>query len=237
MIILKFIVEANIGAGKSSLISTIRTQREDLISALYEKIKTPVKIYCEKEPTREWEPFLKQYYTTYSNEDFLRLQLIIYTSLFKRENLLSEHFKMSKDKKEIAICFLERDMDSGENFFYQPSIPSKDSQILKEVSHILRSNSWFHKEPKHYIFIDSEPETCLSRIQARQNSSDSQIPLSLLLTLNERYQKFFTNTPHFHLSSNVRSQIHENSSCMQQFILPIILDLLRKHEYGKYSKN
>ena len=95
MIILKFIVEANIGAGKSSLISTIRTQREDLISALYEKIKIPVKIYCEKEPTREWEPFLKQYYTTYSNEDFLRLQLIIYTSLFNREKLLSEHFTNS----------------------------------------------------------------------------------------------------------------------------------------------
>ena len=233
MAILKFVLEANIGAGKSSFISTIKAQKEKIISEIYEKTKIPIKIYCENEPTQEWEPYLSDYYDTYSNEDFLRLQLIIYSSLFKREKLLSERIKNSKNKNEVAICFLERDMDSGENFFFTHDLPSKDAEILKEFSQILRSNSWIHRHPKTYIFIESDPVSCLTRIHTRQNSFDSQIKLPFLLSLNERYQKFFASTPHFPLSSDENTNIHENPSFIQQFILPIILGGLRSQNYGQ----
>ena len=238
MALLKFVVEANIGAGKSSFLSIIRSQKENLISTIYEQTKIHVKIYCEPEPTREWGAYLRQYYSTYSDEDYLRLQLIIYTSLYKREKVLSEKIAASTDKNEVAICFLERDLDSGRNFFFRSELPPKDDHILKVLSWILKSNSWIHREPKNYIYIESDPETCLNRIKSRQTAGDSKIPFSFLVTLNERYQRFFTSRPHVHLMpSDIRTQIHENPASIQSFILPIILGTLRNQNGQQYSKN
>ena len=92
----------------------------------------------------------------------------------------------------------------------------------------MKSNSWIHREPKNYIYIESDPETCLNRIKSRQTAGDSKIPFSFLVTLNERYQRFFTSRPHVHLMpSDIRTQIHENPASIQSFILPIILGTLR----------
>lgn len=228
MIFLKFIVEGNIGCGKSSLISGINSRRKEIISAIYETSNLPVQIYCVKEPLHEWEMALTQYYSTFSNEDFLRLQLIIYTSLFAREKKLFEELQNSKER--LAICFMERDMNSGENFFINNDLlPFQDSKILTEFSKILTSNSPFHMQgAKKYIFIESDPLTCFSRIATRQTLYDSKIPLAFLESLNYRYQSFFARTKNIPLSSHVLSNIHKTPPCVQDFIVPIILGALRE---------
>lgn len=167
-------VEANIGAGKTSLISNLKAH-----------FKNNPKIIFLKEPVDDWEKIkdsngntmIQKFYSDQKAYAF-SFQMMAYIS---RLALLSKAFEETADQTIDYIIISERSLYTDKLVF---------AKMLYEAGNIEEVNyqiylKWFDFFAKTYpvdkiIHIETDPKVCKQRIKKRERHGEDGIPLEYL---------------------------------------------------------
>ena len=175
-----YYIEANIGAGKSTLGAAIKaTGRADFIT----------------EPTDQWqhgfpENILELFYSDQKRWSFM-FQLMAFvtrTKTHKEVLALSDH----------SNVFIERSVLS-DRFIFAETL--HESGMMSETEFAVYSGMWhwlndnFCVEPDKIIYLKASPETCLERITRRARGEETGITIDYLRLLESKHDLWLTNNP------------------------------------------
>lgn len=168
-------VEGNIGAGKSIFLEEIAKEK---LFAVF------------PEPIQEWqgdfdEPnFLQKYYEA-PTEFAFPFQLLVQLSIVKRR-------QEARHSSNPAVVF-ERSNFSNEYIFAQSledanHFPVDSFPILKKWYNFCKE--YFSDAPDVIVYIRTNPQTALRRIQKRARSEEKYIDLDLIMDLHDRHEDY-----------------------------------------------
>ena len=171
-----FLIEGNIGVGKSTLCSLLQTKRPS-----YQTITEPVKQWHNEE---EGPSLLERFY-----QDPYRWGYTIET--LTMINRIKEYYAHTKDKTKITI--FERSLYSGYHCFAQNGknkgfLNTIEWNIYTEWTQFLLQNS--NLKPNGFIYLRASPETCHARINKRLRSGESNISLTYLTDIHNLHDDF-----------------------------------------------
>lgn len=175
-----YLIEGNIGAGKSTMCNLLQTYRSK-----YKTIVEPVKQWHTPENGKSLlESFYQDPYRwSYTMETF---------TLINRLKEYHEHVKHDSTKTLI----FERSLYSG---FYCFAQNGKNSGFLNSIEWSIYSEwmDFFLKSenliPDGFIYLKATPETCQSRINKRLRSGESEISLQYLTEIDKLHDEFLCN--------------------------------------------
>jgi deoxyadenosine/deoxycytidine kinase len=156
-------IEANIGAGKSTIMTKIRDHF--LHVAMYQ------------EPIEAWDDALRLFYTNKSRWSFMLQMRILY-------EYLSPRYSEAKDVITERCAYSSRYV-FGQTLFSEGSLSENEWRVYKEYYDAFDARL----EPDVIIYLKTDPKTCLERIQKRARSMEtSGITLEYLQKLNFQYE-------------------------------------------------
>ncbi len=172
-----FIIEGNIGAGKSTILKLLQQHLPDA--------------HCQLEPLSKWDDgnetvsLLKSFYQEPKRWAYtLENTTLSYRSV--------DHQKLEKIQQTV-IC--ERSIYSG---FYCFAKNSYDSGFMNELEWHLHAQ-WATllmnecRLPKGFIYLDVSPEECLKRIKKRNRSSEESLSLRYLYDIDAHHRSLFVD--------------------------------------------
>lgn len=172
-------IEGNIGAGKSTIISKLRTNDIDVII----------------EPLNEWQN-LKD-----SNNknilDHFYTDMKKYSYSFQSNAFLSRIKTLYSMNKEKDIILVERSVFSDKYIFAQNC---KNVGIMNEIEWILYNN-WFDwmvtkafedlgVKTIGYIYLRCEPEVCHKRLTLRNRKEEKKVSLDYIKDLHKLHEEW-----------------------------------------------
>jgi deoxyadenosine/deoxycytidine kinase len=165
-----FVVEGNIGSGKSTLMEELKKH-----------FKNNSNIVFLKEPVDDWEPItdengitiLEKFYKDSSKYGF-SFQIMAFIS---RLNVLREEFK----KNPHAIFISERSLFTDKLVFAKMLYESGNIELINYKIYL----KWFDAFVSDFsingvIYVNTEPEICHERILKRARTGENNIPLEYL---------------------------------------------------------
>ncbi len=159
-----FTVDANIGAGKSTVLSYLHNQ---------------YRIPIDLEPIAKWQPFLEEMYQ-HGNGAF-EFQVRVWLDrcwIQQRPNMAP--MVMERSPFFQSNVFLPANLDSG-NFTLQ------EYQMLQEMY----QKSMLLWSPHAYIYLRSDPEKCHERISKRGRPSEDAISMDYLKKLHDYHERAY----------------------------------------------
>ncbi len=171
-----YLVEGNVGVGKSTLLSLIAKHLPHL-QVVFEKVDS-------WDRNEHGKSLLTQFY-----QDTPRWSYTMETyTMFTR---VKEHLKEQTDKNPFKI--IERSLFSGHYCF------AKNGYLqgfMDETEWKLYSD-WFSflveqhcNAPAGFIYLQADPKDCQARAQKRNRSSEEGIPLSYFEQIHEQHEAF-----------------------------------------------
>lgn len=172
-----FIIEGNIGSGKTTLI-------EKLGNSNAEVIKEPVDYWLSIKGDDN-KNLLQQFY-----EDPNRYAYLFQTMVFKTR-------LESLDKPQVKpLRFSERSIWTDRYVFGKSCIDSNKMNQLEVNCYHFWFN-WledkFFARPNGIIYLRCSPEKCLERMGIRGRSEESKVPIEYLRELHENHEKWLNN--------------------------------------------
>lgn len=171
-----FIVEGNIGVGKSTFVSLIP---EHLPQA--EAVLEPVESWNSAAPGQS---LLSNFYTNPKRWAYTLENL---TLLYRSRNHRKEQLNPSKNR------FFERSIYSGHFCFAKNSY---DAGFMTPIEWEVY-NRWATfllagqcNEPTGFIYLKAQPQTCLERVKKRQRSAETSLSLEYLEQIHEKHDAF-----------------------------------------------
>ena len=169
-----FIVEGNIGAGKSTFLKLIRD-------------RLPVQIVYE--PHKKWQSvqggdnLLDKFY-----QDTKRWAYTFQSYAFVTRIL--EQQQNAKENKH-GIQVLERSVYSdrycfAKNCFEMGTISELEWNLYQEWFEWLVTN--YAPRPTGFIYLQTEPEVCFERLKKRAREEEAAVPLSYLESLHNKHE-------------------------------------------------
>lgn len=162
-------IEGNIGSGKSTVLSILRKRfaDDDRVVFVDEPVHEWSQIRHEGKSVLEWFYHNKEVYS-------FTFQVLTYITRLRK---ILKILETSTDK--LIIC--ERSIYTDKYVFAQMLY---EQQYINEIEWITY-NYWFSTFEQqtrihHILYIRTQPETCLQRIQKRAREGESVIPLSYL---------------------------------------------------------
>lgn len=173
-----FIVEGNIGSGKTTLVNILKNNEN------FEVIEEPVKLWLELKGDDN-KNILQEFY-----EDPHRYAYIFQTMVFKTRLNSIDH------PQEKDVRFSERSIWTDKYVFGKSCIESQKMNKLEASCY----NFWFdwleekfNPQPDGIIYIKASPQKCMERINKRGRVEESSIPLSYLEELDFRHNEWLEN--------------------------------------------
>lgn len=173
-----FIVEGNIGAGKSTFLRLINE-------------RLPVQIVYE--PHTKWqkvddENLLDKFY-----QDTKRWAYTFQSYAFVTR--VVEQQKKAKENKH-GIQVLERSVYSdrycfAKNCFEMGTLSKLEWALYQEWFEWLVDN--YATKPTGFIYLKTDPQVCYNRLTQRARTEESEIPLSYLKKLHEKHEGWLTD--------------------------------------------
>ena len=178
-----FIIEGNIGSGKTTLINKLKENND------FEVIVEPVDVWLSIKGDSD-KNLLGLFY-----DDPHRYSYLFQTMVFKTR-------LQSLDKpQEKDIRFSERSIWTDKYVFGKSCIESGKMNKLEANCY----HTWFdwleekfNPAPDGIIYVKTSPEKCLERIKVRSRSEEDSIPLAYLKELDDRHNSWlekWTKTP------------------------------------------
>lgn len=185
-----FIVEGNIGAGKSTFLKLL-AQKVPQISVV-------------QEPVYDWQS--KVYGQSLLANFYEQPQRWAYT--FETLTMMCrvrEHLHLQETSSQTTVC--ERSIYSGFYCFAQNSF---DSGFLSKLEWSMYCD-WFSflvptacVKPQGFIYLRATPEVCCERIKKRSRSAEDTISPEYIKHIHQRHEEFLlTNREHFSAVSSV----------------------------------
>ena len=170
-----YIVEGNIGCGKSTLIQRLSGCEE------YDVIQEPVDLWKTIQ-NEDGENILGLFY-----KDSPRYAYLFQTIVFKTRMMSLEH----PQTKQIRIS--ERSIWTDRNVFTASCIESGFMNRVENTSYF----TWFDwlesrmmRRPDGIIYLYATPEVCFDRIHIRNRSEEQGVPLEYLRTIHTKHEEW-----------------------------------------------
>ncbi|MBM3887242.1 hypothetical protein FJ364_04905 [Candidatus Dependentiae bacterium] len=171
-----FIVEGNIGAGKSTFLTLLKAACPD-----FTVVQEPIHNWASE---RHGQSLLEEFYKKPS-----RWAFTIETFAILARSL--DHVKHQKNSTVPAI--LERSIYSGHYCFAQNGL---QEGYLNEIEWAVYSQ-WVEfilhqqcKAPRGFIYLRTSPEICHKRMHKRSRSGEELVSLSYLRNIHAQHEKF-----------------------------------------------
>lgn len=206
-------IEANIGAGKSTILKKL------------DEILNPKYSTCVQEPVDYWENFcdsitnrslIELYYTNPTKYAF-PLQTMIYSSLLHELNQTIEKTRTSLYR---PLIITERSLQSSSGIFTKMLY---DNNIMSYIEYQVYTNCIaIQPIPLDVcIYLRTEPEICYERVHHRNRQGEQCISLDYLRTCHDAHEKWITE-----LNDNTHLYIINVGTKMPEKIVDEILEIL-----------
>jgi deoxyadenosine/deoxycytidine kinase len=156
-----FCVDANIGAGKTTVLNYLHTH-----------YRLPI----DPEPVQKWQPYLEEMYT--HDKGAFEFQVRVWLDRC-----------WIQQRPNMSDIVMERSPYFQANVFVPVNVDNKrltehEHQMITEMYD--RSMSMW--SPQGYIYLRSDPQKCLERIAKRARNSEEQIPLDYMQELHRYHE-------------------------------------------------
>ncbi|MEX0940259.1 MAG: deoxynucleoside kinase [Candidatus Babeliales bacterium] len=171
-----YIVEGNIGAGKSTFLQLIKKRLPEIMVAL--------------EPLHNWQKDIhgqSLLANFYKNPQRWAFSIETFTMICR----MREH---QKDQNNLEPNFIvERSIYSGHycfalNGYKNGALSNLEWEIYNSLFNLLIPGKC--KLPKGFIYLRTNPETVYQRIQKRNRSGENIIPLTYLEQIHQHHEAF-----------------------------------------------
>mmetsp|Transcript_3230 Transcript_3230/g.4471 ORF Transcript_3230/g.4471 Transcript_3230/m.4471 type:complete len:287 (-) Transcript_3230:211-1071(-) len=164
-------VEGNIGSGKTTV-----------LKALEEAMIDDSRVAFSEEPAESWEASgaLSALYSGKVSPSFFQM-FVLSTRTASILRQLNE--------KSPTILISERTLFFGERAFADICIENAEEKKMYQACSSAYGSLIEAKATMLYIFVDTDPEICLSRIKARGRASESSIDLEYLHKLDSSHRR------------------------------------------------
>lgn len=224
-----YIVEGNIGAGKSTFLKLLAQHNSSVTVA--------------QEPVYDWQ---NKVYGQSLLENFYQ-QPHRWAYSFETLTLLcrvKEHMHLQKTVSNTLIC--ERSIYSG---FYCFAHNSFDSGFLTQLEWSMYCD-WFSflvpnncEKPEGFIYLQADPVTCYERTKKRNRSAEETISLDYIKQIHNRHEEFLiTHREQFSAVSSVPvlvlnvSQEFESTPTLFSLLSKQVQEFITKTQINKISQ-
>ena len=191
-----YIIEGNIGCGKSTLIQQLKMQSE-----WCEVIDEPVEVW--KSITDEnGENILGLFYNNPKRYAYLFQSIVFKTRMMALEE---------PQVKPVRVS--ERSIRTDKHIFSNSCFELGYMSVVEKSTY----DKWFHwleqkmsRRPDGIIYLKVAPEICLSRIKTRDRNEESTVSLDYLTHLHEKHE-LWLNNDHRHTLDNVPIFVIDNT--------------------------
>jgi deoxyadenosine/deoxycytidine kinase len=170
-----YIIEGNIGCGKTTLISQLK-ERDD-----FEVIEEPVEVW-KSITNEEGENILGMFY-----KESKKYAYIFQTIVFKTRMMALERQQVKQ------VRFSERSIWTDKNIF------SKNCYEIGFINTIEKNtyDIWFNwleskitRKPDGIIYLRAEPETCFERVHKRDRSEEATVSIDYLTNVHIKHEEW-----------------------------------------------
>lgn len=172
-------IDGNIGCGKTGV-----------LNYLHKSYRYPIDL----EPVDNWQEDLNLIYNDMNNNNNLfNFQVKIWLDrCWIQNNIDSEFVLVERSPAFIKNIFIK--------YAYDNNIISKDQNDILEYLHNKTDHIW---KDNVYIYLRSNPESCMTRIKKRNRKSEDKIQLEYLNDIsnlhNEYYDKLKSENVNIHI--------------------------------------
>lgn len=206
-------IEANIGAGKSTVL-------QKLMSVLDPKYAT-----CIEEPIRDWQNFrdpttnrsLLELYYSDPKKYALSLQTMIYSTLSR---VLESTIESVRTSLYRPMIITERSLQSSNGIFAKMLLASG---IMTPIEYQVYENCIVGAPPPLdvCIYLRTEPEVCYERVRDRNRQGEHRISLEYLRTCHAAHEAWIAAMP-----KSTHVYVIEVGTKTPEKILAEVLDIL-----------
>ena len=206
-------IEANIGAGKSTVLEKLQ------------QILDPTRAICIQEPVELWENFrdntteqsiLELYYMD-PKKYALALQTMIYNTL---SGVLETSIEISRNSTNLPMIITERSLQSSNGIFAKMLA---DSGIMTPIEYQVY-DSCVARSPYNLdacIYLRTEPEICYERVLDRNRRGEDRISLEYLQSCHDAHENWISN-----ISQETRVYIIDMGTKSVEKIVAEVLEIL-----------
>lgn len=173
-----YIIEGNIGCGKTTLIRQLKENPE------LEVIEEPVDVWKSIQ-NEEGENILGLFYKNSKEYAYL-----FQTIVFKSRMMSIEH------PQNKLVRFSERSIWTDKNIFSKSCYEMGLMNTIQKNTYDL----WFEwlenkvsRKPDGIIYLRAEPSVCLERVHKRDRIEESSVTLDYLTTIHQKHEEWLTN--------------------------------------------
>jgi deoxyadenosine/deoxycytidine kinase len=201
-----FIIEGNIGSGKTTLIRKLKGNEE------FEVIEEPVELWRSIKDG-QGKNLLDYFYS-----DIERYSYLFQTMVFKTR-LMSLDTPQEKEYR-----FSERSIWTDKHIFGKNCIESGTMNEMESACYSQWYNwleTHFKPKPTGIIYISCDPEKCLERIKKRGREEESSISMDYLKNLHNNHEDWLNNwteTPMLKIDNNIDDQWNSIMDQVNDFI-------------------
>jgi len=166
-------IDGNIGCGKTGV-----------LNHLHKNYKYPIDL----EPVDNWQKHLN---LIYNNENSENLNL---SNIFNFQVRIWLDRCWIQNKIETSLILVERSPSFIKNVFIKNAINDNDiTQNEADILDYLHNKTNYLWENNIYIYLQSNPNSCLNRIKKRNRNSEDKITIEYLNKIHELHEKHFLN--------------------------------------------
>ena len=183
-----FVVEGNIGSGKTTLCSILATELESQANIHYE----PVDLWTSVKDKNTGKSILDEFYQNQPRWSY-SMQSITFLTRFMKMSAMNSPQTCGK------VDLLERSIFSDKNVFARSLYDSGKMMNLEWNWY----NKWFdqtirmHPEsvwkPEGFIYIRADPAVSFARMQKRNRGAEAGVPIEYLETLHRYHDEFLSD--------------------------------------------
>ncbi len=175
-----YIVEGNIGVGKSTFLNLIQEHCPDIRA-----IQEPIQSWDQQ--THDGQSLLDEFY-----KDPKRWAYTIETLAMIRRS--KDHIRYQEDPNPNKI--MERSVYSGHfcfavNGYKHGYLNAVEWNIYNKWADFLLKKRC--KKPSGFIYLRANPEVCMSRVKKRSRNSETNLSLDYLKQIHEQHEDFLIN--------------------------------------------
>jgi deoxyadenosine/deoxycytidine kinase len=180
-----YILEGNIGVGKSTLLKKLKENLPEL-----EVLTEPVNNWADQifgqsllenfyKETSRWAYTLENLAMIHRVKDHIEIQNKNNSNIVLERSIYSGHY-----------CF-------ARNSFQNGHLNQIEWEVYEKWINFLHSNC---QPPKGFIYLKANPETCISRIRKRNRLSEKSLTLAYIRQIDEWHEKFLMKKENLHKS-------------------------------------
>ena len=219
-------VEGNIGSGKSTLVSIMKTQLKNICHKKIVYLDEPVDIWETIRDEKD-KSILEKFYEDQEKYGF-SFQIMAYIS---RIALLKDALKRNTN----SIIVTERSVYTDKNVF--ASLLYEDNKI-EEVNYkiyLMWFNHFISELPTfHFIYLKTSPEICFERIIKRGRIGEV-IPIDYLEKLTYKHNDWLISSNVLILDGNLEKNIPENYQVLLDDIRQYITNIIHKRHIIEFT--